>query len=182
VAETEHHLMLEMDWDAFPGTWAAIPIPGPEPEVHLAHTYEGAPPVVPHSTEWAGNCTACHTAGPTTSISPDHLERKNCTQCHVSIATIEHRQFMAMDPAAFQVEWTSPVTAFKQGRRNLSKPPTVVPHEIEGMEDCLDCHSPEDPLGMGTTHPDRASCTQCHINSATDERRKFLTSTLRTLK
>ncbi len=182
AAATEKHLMLDIDWKAFPGTWAAEAIPVPAPKVHLVNTFEGAPPVIPHSTEWAKNCADCHTAGPTSSLGSDHLQRKNCTQCHVSIATMENRRFLQVDPTAFQVYWKSDVTTLKEGRRNASMPPTVIPHEIEGMESCLECHSPDGAKGLATTHPDRASCTQCHVSSATDDNRKFMTNSLSQLK
>ena len=182
LAANENHLMLDIEWDAFPGSWEAAEIPIPPQELRVVDTYIGAPPVIPHSTAWTKDCRECHTAGPDRSFASTHLDRQNCTQCHVSLAVMESRQFLEVDPMAFQVDWTSPVTATKQGRRNPAKKPTMIPHETEGLEDCLMCHSPEDTMSMATTHPERKNCAQCHIASASDEGRKFLTQTLTELK
>ena len=182
IAANEKHQMLEMDWDQFAGYWDARPIETTLPEKGVVESYVGAPPAIPHSTTWTKNCQDCHSSnmknGPVTS----HPDRGNCTQCHVSIAVMESRQFLELDPAAFLVEWTSPVTLQKQGRRNPSLKPTVIPHEIQGYEDCLMCHSPEDTMGLATTHPERKNCIQCHVTEATTEDRKFLTQSLTELK
>lgn len=182
IATNEKHQMLEMDWDQFAGYWEAESIGAPAREMDIVESYEGAPPSIPHSTTWTKNCQDCHSSnmknGPVTS----HPDRGNCTQCHVSIATMESRQFLEPDPAAFQVGWASAVTARKQARRNPAMQPTVIPHEINGYEDCLMCHSPEDTMGLATTHPERKNCIQCHVTEATTEDRKFLTQSLTELK
>ena len=182
VASNEKHLLIELDWDQFEGFWEAESIEAPEPALHLVQTYEGAPPSIPHSTVWANNCVDCHKSTMDRGPATAHPDRGNCTQCHVSLAIMDSRQFLKSDPVAFQVGWTSPVTALKQGRRNPAKLPPVMPHEIEGYEDCLMCHSPEDTMGLATTHPERNSCIQCHISTATTEGRKFLTQSLTELK
>lgn len=48
-----------------------------------ARLYEGAPPVMPHSTWMREDCLACH-AGPAArpEILCTHPERTNCLQCH----------------------------------------------------------------------------------------------------
>ena len=132
IATNEKHQMLEMDWDQFAGFWEAETIADPVPEKHLVETFEGAPPAIPHSTVWAENCQACHSSGLKDGLATSHPDRGNCTQCHVAIATMESRQFLELDPLAYQVEWVSPVTLMKQGRRNPAKLPPMVPHEIEG--------------------------------------------------
>jgi len=182
IATNEKHQMLEMDWDQFAGFWEAGKIEASEPVKHLTETFEGAPPAIPHSTVWASNCKDCHSSDLRKGLATSHPDRGNCTQCHVSIATMESRQFLEMDPLAFRVDWISPVTSMKQGRRNPAKLPTVIPHAIEGYEDCLMCHSPDDTMGLATTHPERKNCIQCHVTEATTEDRKFLTQSLIELK
>jgi nitrate reductase cytochrome c-type subunit len=182
LATTEQHQMLDVDWKEFEASWKAMSIPKPEPEVHIVDTYEGAPPAIPHSTEHAQNCSDCHASDLGRGLTSTHLDRQNCTQCHVSIAVMESRKFLKGDNNAFLADWVSPITSLKQGRRNPAKKPAMIPHGAIDMEDCLDCHSPDDTMGLGTTHPERNNCTQCHISSATDEDRKFLFHSLTELK
>jgi nitrate reductase cytochrome c-type subunit len=174
LAANEQHLMLDIDWEAYAGTWTSTAIPEAQRAPHVVETYEGAPPSIPHSTVWANNCTDCHVDSMASEFSIDHFERKNCTQCHVSDAVLDSRQFMEVDTSPFEADWISPVTSMKQGRRNPSRKPNVIPHETEDMEDCLSCHAPDDTIGLATMHPERKNCQQCHVSTATVEGRKFL--------
>ncbi|MGK2962265.1 MAG: hypothetical protein ACSLFK_08975 [Gemmatimonadaceae bacterium] len=57
------------------------PLPWPQ----LASTSgQLAPPPIPHSLEFRGNCLACHSApAAVREIRTSHPERANCRQCHV---------------------------------------------------------------------------------------------------
>ena len=42
--------------------------------------------------------------------------------------------------------------------------PLLINHELEGYEDCLDCHTKgADDEATATTHPERTNCIQCHV-------------------
>ena len=51
-----------------------------------AHTPGRGPPPIPHTTEFRGNCLACH-AGPSgvVEIRTAHPERASCRQCHLTV-------------------------------------------------------------------------------------------------
>jgi len=60
--------------------------------------FEGAPPIIPHAVYMRENCAACHgglAARP--EIVCDHLDRTNCSQCHLQRVT-------SPDDIAFAVE------------------------------------------------------------------------------
>lgn len=42
--------------------------------------------------------------------------------------------------------------------------PPLIKHEIDGYEDCLDCHTDDgDEDATQTSHAERVNCQQCHI-------------------
>lgn len=47
-----------------------------------SRSYDGAPPVMPHSIFMRTNCLACHGSQGYAGLQTDHPERRNCTQCH----------------------------------------------------------------------------------------------------
>ena len=55
---------------------------GLQPVQGGSRSYEGAPPVMPHTIFMRTNCLACHGSQGYAGLQTDHPERRNCTQCH----------------------------------------------------------------------------------------------------
>ncbi|MBC8200455.1 MAG: hypothetical protein H8E86_00295 [Planctomycetes bacterium] len=55
---------------------------GLQPLLSGSRSYEGAPPVMPHTIFMRTNCLACHGPQGYAGLQTDHPERRNCTQCH----------------------------------------------------------------------------------------------------
>jgi cytochrome c-type protein NapB len=51
--------------------------------------YQGAPPVMPHTTAMRESCVSCHGPGGSSIIKTTHPTRQNCLQCHATDATRE---------------------------------------------------------------------------------------------
>jgi len=54
--------------------------------------YEGAPPMIPHSTWMRVNCMSCHGFASQQGIRTTHPWRTNCQQCHAPSSTLEQIQ------------------------------------------------------------------------------------------
>lgn len=132
--------------------------------------YAGAPPQVPHAVEQRGypNCTTCHETGmhvEQMAASPmSHNTMANCLQCHV----------VAQNPLPLEVTLEgeplldnsfAPVAQGAYGARAWDGAPPEIPHGTLMRERCVSCHGAADN-GIGTTHPWRQSCVQCHARSA----------------
>ncbi|MDD9947692.1 MAG: hypothetical protein OXU20_42015 [Myxococcales bacterium] len=131
--------------------------------------FPGAPPRVPHPVDQAGfpSCPACHDQGlrlGTRSASAmSHQGMSSCLQCHV----------VAHSPLPFDAAEGSPpldngfvgVAAAGLGSRAWAGAPPSVPHPTHMRERCLSCHG-QVLSGIGTTHPSRRSCLQCHAPTA----------------
>lgn len=57
--------------------------------------YEGAPPVMPHSTWMRQACLSCHGPGGANSFRTPHPDRHNCLQCHAPDATLDQSPSLA---------------------------------------------------------------------------------------
>lgn len=155
-----------------PGVLATVDLSGTSKPVDLAdralnRAYDGAPPTIPHPVrqDSAAECMACHEAGlrlrEAEAAPVPHTSFASCTQCHVVDeapmpgATLGHgtgeNRFVGL---------ASPV----QGPRAWSIAPPVVPHPTFMREQCLSCHGPNGRDALRSTHPDRQSCSQCHVN------------------
>ena len=118
--------------------------------------YDGAPPVVPHpiTQDNAASCLQCHSKakqiGDVVAPAISHPNYTSCTQCHVSgnydAMTVER----AYDDA----------------------PPTI-PHTVHMRQNCMSCHGELGTSPIRTSHPDRQSCTQCHVPSAQIDKANF---------
>lgn len=53
--------------------------------------WDGAPPVVPHSTWMRQECDSCHGPSGAPGIRTTHPLRQNCLQCHATSAILENR-------------------------------------------------------------------------------------------
>lgn len=66
----------------------------------LPRAWPGAPPVVPHRTLMRSDCMSCHGSKGLFALRTPHPERQACTQCHVSAAAADQRQFLSPPPPA----------------------------------------------------------------------------------
>jgi len=129
--------------------------------------YAGAPPTIPHPVRASGpaECLGCHANGVvlgSTSATPiPHRTFASCTQCHVSAL-----------PAIGEVPTTGPASVEsrfsgwqggERGTRALPTAPPTVPHPTFMRERCVSCHGPLGRVALETPHPERQSCSQCHV-------------------
>ncbi len=132
--------------------------------------YDGAPPVIPHevSERSSASCVACHgeglVIGDRRAPRMAHPPYQSCTQCH---ARGDNPQL----PSGLEVDNTFVAKAVESrgGPRAWSGAPPTTPHSTWMREECASCHGVLGPPGLRTTHPERASCTQCHAPSASLE-------------
>lgn len=75
------HAPGALRWRDSSTTWKPLPWP------QLARgSNDHAPPPIPHSLEFRGNCVACHAApSAVQEIRTPHADRANCRQCHLEI-------------------------------------------------------------------------------------------------
>lgn len=131
---------------------------------HSLRAYSGAPPIIPHpvteSKSLIGDsCLACHKNGGFTpkfnAYAPvvPHPEKVSCRQCH--------------NPAANKSLFKKTLwqkAPSKRGFAHLPGSPLIIPHSLQMRENCLSCHSgPAAVAEIRTTHPERVSCMQCHV-------------------
>jgi cytochrome c-type protein NapB len=142
--------------------------------------YDGAPPVVPHpvAQDSAASCLGCHGSGlmvkDKVASRISHASYTSCTQCHVPSTgpKIPVQETALLAPLAendFQG-----LNAPMKGERAWAKAPPTVPHSTLMRSDCMSCHGPQGLYGLRTPHPDRQSCTQCHVPSAEIDQHQFL--------
>lgn len=146
--------------------------PWVEPPPQMPHTLEGRTeclschgpqelrgaklPHIPHTLEGRTNCLTCHNTGAIKPFPEDHAGRTSvtCTTCHqpeeVAIAT------PAPKPAPAPAATPAPAPT-------LTATPTVIPHSLEGRDNCLMCHSSGD-YAVPADHAGRTSgtCLNCH--------------------
>jgi nitrate reductase (cytochrome), electron transfer subunit len=134
--------------------------------------YDGAPPTIPHPVAQHASppCLACHEHGARvanlTAPKMPHAAYENCLQCHV----------VERDPRSASSTPPAPETDFlgtrprRGDRAALGTPPTI-PHATTMRDRCDSCHGGFGSLGIRTTHPWRASCSQCHAPSAALDQR-----------
>ncbi len=132
--------------------------------------YQGAPPTVPHPVDpqsfGGDDCTQCHATGDYVpqleAYAPivPHPELLSCNQCHVPVVSTE---------LFVETDWQTlaPPTL---GDTVLIDSPPPIPHALQLREDCASCHAgPAAPEEIRVTHPERESCTQCHVLIETGE-------------
>jgi cytochrome c-type protein NapB len=143
--------------------------------------YDGAPPVVPHpiTQDSSAACLACHGQGLQVK---DRFASKishptfggSCTQCHVS----SQGTFTAAEAAVFAVALSD--NSFQGAGAPLKGPrawpgaPPLVPHRTFMRNDCMSCHGPNGLFALRTPHPERQSCSQCHVSAAVNDQHQFL--------
>lgn len=170
--------------DAAPGQQAAVPL-----EVKMAalqaraarRAYDGAPPTVPHpiTQDSSAACLACHGQGLQVK---DRFASKishptfggSCSQCHVPSGGA----FIAADAPVLAAALTGNsfqgTEAPPNGPRAWPGAPPTIPHRTLMRSDCMSCHGPKGLFALRTPHPERQSCTQCHVPAATNDQRLFM--------
>lgn len=74
---------------------------GRRPIAAGSRAFNGAPPVIPHTTWMRDTCMSCHGPGGSSALRTSHLSRQSCTQCHATQADLDQR------PAALAPFFTS---------------------------------------------------------------------------
>ncbi len=145
--------------------------------------YDGAPPMVPHPVPQASSvsCLACHGQGLQVK---DRFASKishpayggSCTQCHVSMQSpVPSLDSPQLSDILTENSFQGRETPANQPRAWPGAPP-VVPHRTLMRNDCMSCHGPNGLFALRTPHPERQSCTQCHVPSADNDQRQFVAS------
>jgi len=124
-----------------------------------------APPVIPHELfpASAGDCLTCHREegiyfGKVSSKTP-HPDWVNCNQCHLP----SRPAFAEVEAETAPSTWKGLDTPTDGTRAHVVAPPTM-PHRKLLRENCQSCHSAQSPFAsMRGPHPERSSCTQCHV-------------------
>lgn len=128
--------------------------------------YDGAPPVIPHEA-FGIECVACHTergmdvedvgfAPAMPHAATGGLSATSrCVQCHV---------FQLTDDLFVASTFEGRPQDLSPGARAHAEAPPVLPHPVFLRENCTACHAgPAAREEIRTTHPERARCTQCHV-------------------
>lgn len=133
--------------------------------------YDGAPPRIPHAIAQMTrpDCMACHDAGLRVAdhIAPamSHEPFANCTQCHVVDGAPMPGGALGLESAPpWETDFVG-LEAPDHGPRVWDGAPPVIPHPTRMRERCASCHGVL-AEGLASSHPWRASCTQCHAPSA----------------
>lgn len=161
------------------------------PEVKMAalharagrRAYDGAPPTVPHpvTQDSSAACLACHGQG--LQVKERFASKishpaygGSCTQCHVSTRSSFSAAEAALYSAPLAENSFQGSEAPPNGPRAWPGAPPVIPHRTLMRGDCMSCHGPAGLFALRTPHPDRQSCTQCHVSAATNDQRQFIAS------
>ncbi len=163
---------------ARPDLFATITQTAEDREAALARrasrrAYDGAPPGIPHAIDQLGvpACLACHGEGlviaELTAPVMSHPRRDSCVQCHVVIGDPRPGATTPPLPPSTFVGLAAP----RGGERAWVGAPPTIPHGTWMRERCESCHGALGALGMRTSHPWRAACTQCHAPSAVLDQR-----------
>lgn len=152
-------------------------------ERDLRRAYDGAPPTVPHPVVQrdVGSCLSCHqqglSVGGKVASSMSHDFKSQCLQCHAQASgTGTAGDVLLADALAGQgtygrnafAGYRGPTT----GERAWDIAPPEIPHRTFMRENCLSCHAEGGSAPLRTTHPERASCQQCHAPSASLDQRR----------
>ncbi|HIK60448.1 MAG TPA: hypothetical protein EYF98_07130 [Planctomycetes bacterium] len=128
--------------------------------------YFGAPPTVPHPVDpiSVASCLACHEQGlkigDRVASAIPHEPYASCTQCHV-----EQQDLLPTEEWWLRNEFAG-LTEPREGTRAFPGAPPTIPHDTLMRSNCIGCHGLHGRDGMRVTHPERASCLQCHALSA----------------
>ena len=133
--------------------------------------FASAPPMIPHPVdERTRDCLGCHdqnvnVAG-VRAPRMSHRKYTACLQCHVwgedefFTSTVEAG---GPDDAGTTFQ---PLVATPGARAFPTAPPSI-PHNTFMREQCTACHGSWARPGLKTSHTERRSCAQCHVQSMT---------------
>lgn len=137
--------------------------------------FDGSPPIVPHPVDqWsADSCMQCHERavriGDVVAPAMSHPAYTSCTQCHVSGEGLGSR----WNASDFDLHTGNRFGGYHQparGERAYPDSPPTIPHNVHMRQNCMSCHGEMGTSPIRTSHPERQSCTQCHVpGSAVDE-------------
>ena len=145
-------------------------------ERQSSRAFDGAPPTIPHPVRQgsASECMACHAdgmrLGDLVANPIPHAAFASCTQCHVVQAA--PFTITAASPAASASSDFKGARSPLRGERAYATAPPTIPHTTWMREKCDSCHGVGGRAGLTTPHPERQSCTQCHVPSAALDQRR----------
>ncbi len=140
--------------------------------------YDGAPPIVPHpiAQDNAASCLQCHSKATRIDnvVAPEisHPEYTSCTQCHVSGKGLGSRWNTAEFDLHTGNQFSGNHEAAPVERAYDNSPPTI-PHTVHMRQNCMSCHGELGTSPIRTSHPERQSCTQCHVPSGQVDKANF---------
>ncbi len=143
--------------------------------------YDGAPPIVPHpiAQDSAASCLQCHSQatqiGDVIAPAISHPEYTSCTQCHVSGKGLGSR----WNTAEFDLHTGNQFAGdheTKAAEQAYPNAPLTIPHTVHMRQNCMSCHGELGTSPIRTSHPERQSCTQCHVPSSTVDKSNFAES------
>jgi cytochrome c-type protein NapB len=165
---------------AHPRTWATY---------RYLRAYPGAPPRIPHALSpdefRVEICNSCHERGGYSlrfaayvPVTP-HPEMGMCLQCHVGDDAVMGTASAGADPNVrcplchgptggrprpeASATWSTTIWPVLPSVTPGRLPPPI-PHDLQFRGNCLTCHGgPAAVAAIRTSHPERASCRQCHL-------------------
>ncbi len=144
----------------------------------VRRAYDGAPPIAPHPIAQgsAASCLTCHSEatriGDVIAPAISHPTYTSCTQCHVSEKGLGSRwnttEFDLHTGNRFEGDHSK-----KSAEQAYPDAPLTIPHSIHMRQNCMSCHGELGTSPIRTSHPERQSCTQCHVPSSSIDKRNF---------
>lgn len=143
--------------------------------------YEGAPPIVPHpiAQDSTASCLECHSQatviGDVVAPAISHPAYTSCTQCHVSDKGLGSR----WNTAEYDLHTGNRFEGNhekKTAEQAYPDSPLTIPHTLHMRQNCMSCHGELGTSPIRTSHPERQSCTQCHVPSSSVDKRNFAES------
>ena len=143
--------------------------------------YDGAPPIVPHpiAQDSAASCLQCHRQatriGDVVASASPHPEYTRCSQCHVSSKGLGSRWNSSKDDLHSGNQFQGNHRP-KPTEQAYEHSPKTIPHTLHMRQNCISCHGELGTSPIRTSHPERQSCTQCHVPGSQIDKRNFAES------
>lgn len=133
----------------------------------------------PIAQDSAASCLQCHRQSTRISdvIAPaiSHPEYTSCTQCHVSGKGLGSR----WNTAEFDLHTGNRFSGDhekKIAEQAYPDSPLTIPHTLHMRQNCISCHGELGTSPIRTSHPERQSCSQCHVPGSNVEKQNFAES------
>jgi hypothetical protein len=135
------------------------------------------PSPIPHPLEGRDDCSVCHSLAGVKPFPADHEGRtiETCLSCHQAGTPAEAESTPAVEPGETptpepeEPEETPTPEPEETEETPTAEPeetsgPSLIPHTLEGRDDCLLCHSLDGVRPFPEDHIGRTSvmCTACH--------------------